>query len=83
MSKFLSILMGIPQDSILGPILFFLFINHLPNCITKCECNLFADDTILYAQYSSLDEAESQLQKDIDNLMIWLDMNRLHVNVSK
>ena len=75
--------MGITQDSILGPILFFLFINHLPNCITKCECNLFSDDTILYAQYSSLDEAESQLQKDIDNLMIWLDMNRLHVNVSK
>jgi len=47
-------------------------INDLPKCITECECNLFTDDTILYAQ--------SQLQKDIDNLMMCLDMNRLHVN---
>jgi retron-type reverse transcriptase len=82
-STYLSILMGIPQGSILGPVLFLLFINDLPNCITKCECNLFADDTILYTQSSSLDEAESQLQNDIDNLMTWLDLNRLHVNASK
>jgi hypothetical protein len=75
--------MGIPQGSILGPVLFLLFINDLPNCITKCECNLFADATILYTQSSSLDEAESQLQNDIDNLMTWLDVNRLHVNASK
>jgi len=60
-----------------------LFINDSLNCITKCECNLFADDAILYAQSSSLDEAESQLQKDTNNLMIWLDTNRLHINTSK
>ena len=84
MSKFLSILMGIPKCSILGLILFLLFINDLPKCITECVRNLFADDTILYRQSSSLDKVESQLEKkNINNLMIWLDMNRLHVNASK
>ena len=55
-SSFLDVVMGIPQGSILGPILFLLFANDLPNCITRCQCNLFADDTILYTKASTYDE---------------------------
>ena len=68
-SMFLSIVIEIPQVFDFGPNLFFIFINELPNCITKCGCNLLADGTILYAEYTSLDESESQLKSDIDNLM--------------
>jgi len=76
--KFLSIVMGILQRSILDPVLFLLFINDLPNVNV-----IYLPMTPLYVQSSSLDEAESKLQKVIENLMIWLDMNRLHVNASK
>ncbi len=60
--------MGIPQGSILGTILFLIFINDLPNCVTKCHCNLFADDSVIYAQSSSFDIAQSELQNDINRL---------------
>ena len=83
LSCFLDIVMGIPQGSILGPILFLLFINDLPNSVFKSQCNLFADDTIVYSQANSIDEAESILQHDIDNIIKWFNNNRLHVNTSK
>lgn len=82
-SSCLDIVMGIPQGSILGPTLFLLFVNDLPNCITSCQCNLFADDSVLYAQGSSPTETQSILQADLENLINWFDMNKLHVNASK
>ena len=82
-SSFLDMVMGILQGSILGPVLFLLFINDLPNCISKCYCNIFADDTTIYSQSSSFDEAEVNFQSDIDNLIKWFTTNKLHVNVSK
>ena len=75
--------MGIPQGFILDPILFLLFINDLPNCINKCQCNMFADDTMIYSQSPTLDGVRSYLQNDVDKLISWLDMKKLHVNVSK
>ena len=42
-----SVLGGIPQGSILGPLLFLLYINDLPNCLSDTKCNMFADDTQL------------------------------------
>ena len=44
---------------------------------------MFADDTLLYAQTSSTDEAQLVLQNDMDNLIKWFNNNKLHVNVSK
>ncbi len=69
--------------SILGPILFLLFINDLPNCITKCQCNLFADDSVIYTQNSSIQAAQYELQNDIDNVFNWFQKNKLHVNPTK
>ena len=47
-SDWASITSGIPQGSVLGPLLFSIFINDLPDCISDCCVKIFADDTKLY-----------------------------------
>ena len=64
---------GIPQGSVLGPILFVLYINDLPEVVDKDSfVFLFADDTKVFRQIKS-DEDRSVLQKDIQNLLNWSD----------
>ena len=62
---------------------FLLFINDFPSCINKCQCNIFADDAILYTQSSTLEEAQCELQTDLNNVIKWFNSNRLHVNITK
>ena len=83
LSRFLNIVYGVPQGSTLGPILFLLFINDLPTCLTKCECILFADDTAIYTMNVDENIAISDLQSDINNVAEWFQCNRLSVNVNK
>ena len=72
------VLSGIPQGSILGPVLFTLFINDLPKCV-ESVCKIFADDTKMYNAASNHDI----LQHDIDNLVHWSNLWDLHFNASK
>jgi hypothetical protein len=83
LSSILDILFGVPQGSILGPILFLLFINDLPTCLQKCECNLFADDTVIYTMNTDEIKATSDLQCDLDNVHNWFTANRLSINIDK
>ena len=78
LSKEAAVLSGIPQGSILGPILFTIFINDLPQTVTNI-CKIFADDTKLYCSPKSYDK----MQQDIDSLLLWSDTWNLHFNVSK
>lgn len=70
---------GVPQGSVLGPILFLLYTSDLP-CILKSPCLLFADDTKLYNNPLS---SYSTLQEDLDRLVQWCSDWLLPLNVDK
>lgn len=80
-SDWKPVISGIPQGSVLGPVLFIIFINDLPDLI-KSTCKLFADDTKLYnAIFSS--EDQNVLQQDLFALCDWSDKWLLRFNVLK
>ena len=82
-SDTLSISCGVPQGSVLGPLLFLLYINDLPNISSKLSFFLFADDTNIYYESSNLVEIEKTVNAELKLLSQWLNLNRLALNVSK
>ena len=74
---------GVPQGSILGPLLFTIYINDLPNYLNHCYVTLYADDTVLYVSSKSVYTIESELNSDLNILNWWLTLNRLSLNISK
>jgi hypothetical protein len=75
---------GVPQGSVLGPLLFLIYINDLPDCIqsSTTSVRLFADDIVLYSPIRSTRDQEN-LQEDLNNLVNWSNKWQLQLNVSK
>ena len=83
LSKTCSLQCGIPQRTILGPLLFSLYINDLPNCLTNSYPRMYADDTHLTYADKDVNILQSCLNEDLLNISKWLITNKLTLNMTK
>ena len=85
-SKELLLNRGVPQGSCLGPILFLIFINDLPNLFKQYNeiyCLLYADDTSLMCRGSNLDQSVTKINLCLSMFADWLNYNKLSLNATK
>ena len=76
-------LTGVPQGSVLGPLLLLIYINDIYNCSKKLSFYLFADDTNLLYADKDLKTLESVINIELKKVCDWLNANKLTINVKK
>ena len=82
-SSWQRVVSGVPQGSVLGPLLFLIYINDLPNIVLYACARLYADDSKLSKVYSKSVNFSHQLQQDLFIFEEWAAMWQLKVNVNK
>jgi hypothetical protein len=81
-SDYVPISSGVPQGSILGPLLFILFINDIQNCFQFCDFLLYADDLKIFHVINSSDD-QIKFQADLDRFSDYCDVNKLSLSINK
>ena len=81
-SRFHSISYGVPQGSVLGPILFLLYVNDLLN-VSKFKTTVFADETNLHISHSNISLLQTELSQEMTIVDSWLRKNKLSLNYNK
>ena len=82
-STSLQVTCGVPQGSVLGPLLFLVYINDLEFALDECRLKLYADDTVLYHPGINVQDSALKLQKSLDRFCVWAQANKLSINVKK
>lgn len=82
-SNSINTMYGVPQGTVLGPLLFLLYINDIVSVINGSNIELFADDTMLYVVGNDVSEMARTINNDLDRIFEWLCVNKLSINTSK
>lgn len=82
-SGLLPVNTGVPQGSILGPLLFNLYINDMHRCSSNLSFIHFADDTTIFVRGDNLVAVTDSLNSELNSVDEWLKMNKLSLNISK
>ena len=82
-SQKLEIRCGVPQGSILGPLLFLLYVNDIVNVSSSLMPIIFADDTNIFLKGRSAKDVTETINKELSQIVLWLNSNKLSLNVTK
>ena len=74
---------GVPQGSVLGPLLFLIYINDIPNCLKHSKSIVFADDTTIFTSCNNMNTLYNNMNGDLANLINWFKANKLSLNIAK
>ena len=79
----LTVKQGVPQGSILGPLLYLVYANDIAGAITKSKFTLYADDTVIYSSSKNINRAIANIQHDLNKLTNWCKTNSIFINPNK
>ena len=82
-SDFIPITCGVPQGSILGPLLFIIYANDLQDLIRSCDLSMYADDTHLTSALKTSSDLNTEILPEFIKICDWLQANKLSLNVVK
>ena len=74
---------GVPQGSVLGPLLFLIYVNDINRHVHLGSCNIYADDTLIYCTGNNITELKYNIQKCVTDVHEWYESYKLVINTSK
>ena len=80
----MTITCGVPQGSVLGPLLFLIYINDMNTCLSSLKCQHYADDTVIYIEHTPANiEIAHTINQDLNKISTWCITNKLSLNTTK